>query len=98
MAKYEIKEGVGIIPGGTVKIASGAFYESYELRSVVIPDSVTEIGSAAFYGCSELREITIPARRDGRKAVSLPLMTVKKKSQCFSIIVNLCLSALFGGL
>ena len=45
MAKYEIKEGVGIIPGGTVKIASGAFYDSYELRAVVIPDSVIEIGS-----------------------------------------------------
>jgi hypothetical protein len=48
MAKYEIKDGVGIIPEGTTEIVESAFENCTELTSVVIPNSVTEIGESAF--------------------------------------------------
>ena len=60
MAKYEIKDGVGIIPEGTKNIESWAFQYSTELTRVVIPDSVTGIGEGAFYGCTGLTSIVIP--------------------------------------
>ena len=60
MAKYEIKDGVGIIPEGTTYIEAGAFENCKELVSVVIPDSVKEIGANAFYGCTSLSSITFP--------------------------------------
>ena len=60
MAKYEIKDGVGIIPEGTTVIEGGAFKEAEELTSVVIPDSVTEIEYHAFVGCTSLKSIDIP--------------------------------------
>ena len=41
-------------------IAVQAFYECYDLESVVIPDSVTEIGNEAFYSCIGLKEVVIP--------------------------------------
>ena len=59
MAKYEIKDGVGIIPEGTACIVEKAFYDCKELTSVVIPDSVTEIGSYAFVGCTGLTSICV---------------------------------------
>ena len=60
MAKYEIKDGVGIIPEGTTYIEAGAFKNCKELVSVVIPDSVKKIGANAFYGCTSLSRITFP--------------------------------------
>ena len=51
MAKYEIKDGVGIIPEGTTKIEEFAFENCTELTSIVIPDTVTTIGEKAFCGC-----------------------------------------------
>ena len=60
MAKYEIKDGVGIIPAGTKKIPSEAFENCQELTSIIIPDSVTEIGMLAFHGCSNLKKVAIP--------------------------------------
>ena len=60
MARYEIKNGVGIIPEGTTKIKDYAFKECSGLTSIVIPDSVTEIGYAAFLGCTGLTSIVIP--------------------------------------
>ena len=51
MAKYEIKDGVGIIPEGTTVIEEEAFKCCDELTSIVIPDGVTEIGEDAFYKC-----------------------------------------------
>ena len=60
MAKYEIKDGVGIIPEGTKSIVNDAFKNCTELTSIVIPDSVNEIGSDAFYGCTGLTSIVIP--------------------------------------
>lgn len=60
MAKYEIKDGVGIVPEGTTKIESDFFEEKDKLESVIIPDSVTEIGGDAFAGCTNLKNVTIP--------------------------------------
>ena len=44
MEKYEIKDGVGIIPAGSTEIKDEAFKGCEELKSVVIPDTVTKIG------------------------------------------------------
>ena len=60
MAKYEVKDGVGIIPEGTTIIEKRAFEDCAELTSITIPDSVTEIGRYAFDGCTGLKSITIP--------------------------------------
>lgn len=54
MAKYEIKDGVCIIPEGTTEIESYAFFDKGALTNIVIPDSVTEIGECAFCGCTGL--------------------------------------------
>ncbi len=61
MDKYEIKDGVGIIPEGTTEIERSAFSHCEELTNVVIPDSVQEIGYDAFFGCSNLTSIVIPS-------------------------------------
>lgn len=60
MAKYEIKDGVGIIPEGTDYIDSCAFEDCKELTSVVIPNSVKRISWNAFDGCTGLKSIVIP--------------------------------------
>ena len=57
MAKYEIKDGVGIIPEGTDYIVSCAFEDCKELTSVVIPNSVTSISWNAFNGCTGLKSV-----------------------------------------
>ena len=61
MAKYEIKDGVGIIPEGTKEIEVDAFAGCTELISVTIPETVTSIGDGAFWCCDNLTEIVIPA-------------------------------------
>ena len=61
MAKFEIKDGVAIIPEGTTKIEPYAFAGSTILKSIIIPESVTEIGRHAFYGCSSLEIVHLPA-------------------------------------
>lgn len=50
MSKYEVKDGIGIIPEGTTVIEKEAFYNAEELTSIVIPDTVKEIKSSAFWG------------------------------------------------
>ena len=60
MAKYEIKDGVGIIPEGTTKVETGAFEECSDLKSIVIPNSVTIIGQDAFRDCESLCDVVIP--------------------------------------
>ena len=60
MAKYEIKNGVCIIPEGTTKIERGAFMNSKELRELKIPRSVTRIEQDALLGCENLEKITLP--------------------------------------
>lgn len=67
MAKYEIVNGVGIIPDGETTIMKEAFKGCKELTSVVIPSSVTDIGFYAFQYCSNLESITIP-----KSVVSIP--------------------------
>ena len=61
MAKYEVKDGVGIIPEGTTVVKYGAFANCAELTSVVIPEGVTEIEFRAFANCTGLTGIVIPA-------------------------------------
>ena len=60
MAKFEIKDGIAIIPEGTTEISNYAFDDCHTLVSIVIPESVTEIGYAAFFRCTSLKSITIP--------------------------------------
>lgn len=45
---------------GVRGVADQAFYDCWELTSVVLPDSMTAIGEHMFYNCSELRSVTIP--------------------------------------
>ena len=61
MAKYEIKNGVGIIPEGTKEIEVDAFAGCTDLTSVTIPESVMVIGDGAFWCCENLTAIVIPA-------------------------------------
>ena len=61
MAKFEIKDGVAIIPEGTTQISNYAFDDCGTLESIVIPESVTKIGRHAFYGCSSLEIVHLPA-------------------------------------
>ena len=51
MAKYEIIDGVGIIPQGVTKIEYRAFSGCYNLTDITIPESVTSIGDYAFGYC-----------------------------------------------
>ena len=64
MAKYENKDGVGIIPEGTTIIKGECYecaFDNYEsMTSVIIPESVTEIGRDAFNGCINLKSVVIP--------------------------------------
>ena len=60
MAKYEIKNGVGIIPPGTTKIDDYAFMNCSDLTEIVIPDTVTRIGKYAFSDCIGLKSVVIP--------------------------------------
>ena len=60
MAKYEVIDGVGVIPSGATKIDDYAFQGCENLISVIIPDSVTKIGRWAFVGCNNLTQVTIP--------------------------------------
>ena len=56
----ELLQGELVIPEGTEKIGSYAFYNCSNLTSVTIPDSVTSIGEHAFFGCTGLMSIVIP--------------------------------------
>ena len=62
MAKFEVKNGVGIITEGTIVIDSYAFMKCTGLKDIVIPSSVTEIGERAFSHCSSLKKITIDGK------------------------------------
>ena len=59
--KYEVRNGVGIIPEGTNVIEKGAVKGREDLTSIEIPSSITRIEEEAFKGCSGLKNIHIPA-------------------------------------
>ena len=60
MAKFEIKDGVAIIPMGTTKIEEKAFCGETSLECVVLPIGVTEIGKFTFEGCTSLTTVILP--------------------------------------
>ena len=60
MAEFEIKDGVAIIPKGTIEIGCSSFKNCTDLKSIVIPKSVTKIEVCAFKDCSNLTKVTIP--------------------------------------
>ncbi len=60
MGKYEVRNGIGIIPQGETIIKDDAFEDCKDLISISIPDSVTAIGNSVFWGCENLKEVTIP--------------------------------------
>lgn len=59
MAKYEIKDGVGIIPEGTERIEYGEFMDCEELTSIILPESLSYIAPNAFLGCKNLKRIVV---------------------------------------
>ena len=83
MAKYEIRNGIGIIPEGETIIVREAFRDCEELTSVVIPSSVTEIRGKAFQGCKGLKSIVIP-----QNVVSIGLEAFAGCSNLTNIVVE----------
>ena len=59
MAKYEVVNGVGIIPEGVTEIVESAFEDCTSLTSVVIPEGVKNVNSA-FIGCDNLSYVSFP--------------------------------------
>ena len=59
MAKYEIKDGVGIIPEGTTVIEENGFADCTGFSFSVI-DVVTETERVEYLGCTGLTSIVIP--------------------------------------
>ena len=59
MAKYEVKDGVGIIPEGTTAINSMAFISCENLTSITIPNSVTRIGWGSLANCNNLETVRL---------------------------------------
>lgn len=60
MADFEVKDGIAVIPEGTVNIVMYAFEGREDLMKVVIPDSVVEIGTCAFRNCINLELVILP--------------------------------------
>lgn len=57
---YDGKETSFTVPRGIRKIASRAFWNKEELKTVYIPEGVNEIGVESFYECNELEEVHLP--------------------------------------
>ena len=60
MARYEVKDGVGVIPEGTKKISYGAFTSCSGLTDIKLPSTLEFIGDSAFEKCSSLSSIILP--------------------------------------
>ena len=56
----ETGKGILTFDGDVTYVGDSAFYECFDLTSVIIPDSVTSIGAEAFASCSSLTSVTIP--------------------------------------
>ena len=63
MAKFEIKDGVAIIPEGTTEIGLYAFNNCTSLESITFLGSVTKIDECAFDDCTVLTAIYVPAKK-----------------------------------
>ena len=63
MAKYKIKDGVGIISEGTKVIKDYAFCGRKSLTKIVIPVSVKKFGDDVFDECTNLEAINVPAKK-----------------------------------
>ena len=83
MAKFEIKDGVCIIPEGTTSIPQEAFKNETDLVDIYIPDSVTSIGNLAFDGCTGLKSIGI-----GENIHSIGLYAFRGCSNIEGIVVS----------
>jgi ribosomal protein S27AE len=59
--KYEGNSEDVEIPENITKIASGAFKDNKEVRTVIIPDTVTEIADSAFENCTSLSTVHLPS-------------------------------------
>ena len=57
---YENGQGIIEFDAPVTSIGEKAFYNCYDLKSVIIPDGVTSIGANAFDECDNLTSITIP--------------------------------------
>ena len=60
MARFEIIDGMCVIPHGVTEILEEEFADCQELKEVVIPDTVVNIGMGAFMECHSLQSVTIP--------------------------------------
>lgn len=72
MAKYEVKDGVGIIPTGVKEIENEAFKGCTELTSITFPKGVKKIGEEAFAECESLTSITLPAHITNIDELDIP--------------------------
>ena len=59
--RYEVKDGVGIVPKRIKVIIDSAFEDNKDLVSITVPSCITEIGDFAFSGCTGLTSINIPS-------------------------------------
>ena len=50
-----------VVPTGTTKLRTYAFYNDSKLRSITIPSGVKSLGDYCFNGCSGLTSIVIPS-------------------------------------
>lgn len=50
------------VPNGVEEIASNAFANSFQLRSIKLPNSLVKIGKSAFKSCTHLVSIEIPSK------------------------------------
>ena len=63
MAKYEIKDGVAIIPARTRKIKDSAYDGCTSLTTLTLPIGVNKIEEQVFDECSALAAINVPAKK-----------------------------------
>lgn len=62
MEKFQVNNGVLVIPDGVTCIEKDSIDYPYEIKELVIPDSVVKIAQDAFNNCHNLESVTLPAR------------------------------------